>query len=110
MGIIIDQIISNAVRHTTSGYVRARFDYIHGHLVIVIEDTGDGIPAKDLPHIFERFVTKSKNGTGLGLPICKALTEQLGGNFEINSELGRGTTVWISIPCKVRTIERKEHL
>lgn len=110
VGYIVRQIVANAAQHTHEGSIRARFDYIHGHLVIVIEDTGDGIPAKDLPHIFERFVTKSKNGTGLGLPICKALTEQLGGNFEINSELGRGTTVWISIPCKVRTIERKEHL
>ena len=110
IGYIVRQIVTNAAQHTTEGSIRARYDYIHGHLVIVIEDTGNGIPQKDLPHIFERFVSKSKNGTGLGLPICKELTEQMGGNFEINSELGRGTTVWISIPCKVLSIERKEHL
>ena len=110
VGYIVRQIINNAALHTTEGSIRARYDYIHGHLVIVIEDTGSGIPQKDLPHIFERFVSKSKNGTGLGLPICKELTEQMGGNFEINSELGRGTTVWISIPCKMLNIERKEHL
>jgi signal transduction histidine kinase len=110
VGYIVQQIVNNAAQHTTEGSIRARYDYIHGHLVIVIEDTGNGIPQKDLPHIFERFVSKSKNGTGLGLPICKELTEQMGGNFEINSELGRGTTVWISIPCKILNIERKEHL
>ena len=110
IGYIIRQIITNAAQHTTEGSIRARYDYIHGHLVIVIEDTGNGIPQKDLPHIFERFVSKSKNGTGLGLPICRELTEQMGGNFEINSELGRGTTVWISIPCKMLCIERKEHI
>jgi signal transduction histidine kinase len=79
-------------------------------MTLRVADTGMGISEKDLPHIFERFVSKSKNGTGLGLPICKELTEQMGGNFEINSELGRGTTVWISIPCKILNIERKEHL
>lgn len=110
VGYIVQQIVNNAAQHTTEGSIRARYDYIHGHLVIVIEDTGNGIPQKDLPHIFERFVSKSKNGTGLGLPICKELTEQMGGNFEINSELGRGTTVWISIPCKILNIVRKEHL
>jgi signal transduction histidine kinase len=107
---IIHQIVTNASQHTREGRICARYDYIHGHLVIVVEDTGDGIAKEDLPHIFERFASKSKNGTGLGLPISKELTEQMGGNFEINSELGRGTTVWISIPCKVLNIERKERL
>lgn len=107
---IIHQIVTNAAQHTYEGRICARYDYIHGHLVIVIEDTGNGIAKEDLPHIFERFASKSKNGTGLGLPISKELTEQMGGSFEINSELGRGTTVWISIPCKVMNIERKERL
>ena len=88
----------------------ARYDYIHGHLIVTIEDTGNGIESSSLPHIFERFASKTKNGTGLGLPICKELTEQMGGSFEINSELGRGTTVWISIPCQVLNIERKDRL
>ena len=75
---IINQIVTNAAQHTYEGRICARYDYIHGHLVIVIEDTGNGIAKEDLPHIFERFASKSKNGTGLGLPISKELTEQMG--------------------------------
>ena len=110
LSTIIGHIASNAAQHTNEGRVCARYDYIHGHLIVTIEDTGNGIESSSLPHIFERFASKTKNGTGLGLPICKELTEQMGGSFEINSELGRGTTVWISIPCQVLNIERKDRL
>ena len=110
LSTIIGHIASNAAQHTNEGRVCARYDYIHGYLIVTIEDTGNGIESSSLPHIFERFASKTKNGTGLGLPICKELTEQMGGSFEINSELGRGTTVWISIPCQVLNIERKDRL
>ena len=110
LSTIIGHIATNAAQHTNEGRVCARYDYIHGHLIVTIEDTGNGIESSSLPHIFERFASKTKNGTGLGLPICKELTEQMGGSFEINSELGRGTTVWISIPCQVLNIERKDRL
>ena len=113
IGRIINQVICNAVEHTSTGTVRARYEYIGGKLIIAIDDTGTGIAPDKLEHIFERFNTSStitKGGTGLGMPICQELATQLGGFIEINSELGKGTSVWITIPCKASTIEHKSEI
>jgi signal transduction histidine kinase len=110
-GRIIEQIISNAAMFTQTGTVLGRYDYINGNLMIAIEDTGIGMPEKTLDHIFERFVSGShKETTGLGLPICKELAEQMGGTLSINSEEGKGTSVWISIPCTALEIQRKKDI
>jgi signal transduction histidine kinase len=110
VGRIIQQVLGNAVKYTDVGYVLARYEYIGGKLVISVNDTGKGINPVALSHIFERFNTEQANnhGTGLGLPICKELANQLGGTIDINSEVGKGTTVWITIPCKATTIEHKK--
>lgn len=112
VGRIMTQIIENSVKYTVLGTVRARYEYIGGRLIIVIEDTGEGIPADKLPHIFERFNDTSADmrGTGLGLPICYELATQLGGTIEVNSERGNGTTVWIIIPCEASVIEHKKEI
>ena len=110
LGRIIEQITANAAQHTTKGTVRARYDYINGKLVIMIEDTGRGMSEETLAHIYERFATGAHQGTGLGLPICKELAEQMGGSIEISSSLGKGTTVWITMPCKATTIDRKTEI
>ena len=110
IGRIIQQVISNAAEHTTQGTVRARYEYIGNRLIISIDDTGEGIAPNKLEHIFERFntsATSSRGGTGLGMPICQELITQLGGTIEINSELGKGTSVWITLPCEAITIEHK---
>ena len=49
-------------------------------------------------------------GTGLGLPICYELAAQLGGTIEVNSERGKGTTVWIIIPCEASVVEHKKEI
>ena len=110
IGRIIQQVITNAVEHTTQGTVRARYEYIAGRLVIAVDDTGEGIAPSKLEHIFERFNTSAnanQGGTGLGMPICKELITQLGGTIEVNSEMGKGTSVWISLPCEAITVEHK---
>ncbi len=104
MGIIIDQIISNAVRHTTSGHVRARFDYNGEDLTIAIQDTGCGIPEDQTRKIFERFVTTDSNNSGLGLVICQEIVKLMGGKIRLKSEVGKGTIVWIIIPCSTGDI------
>ena len=107
IGRVIEQIVRNAVQHTDQGMVSARYDYINGKLFITIEDTGKGMSEELLSQIYERFTSGNHKGTGLGLPICKELTEQMGGTIEINSTEGKGTVVWIVIPATASAINRK---
>lgn len=100
-GFIIDQIITNAAQHTSSGYVRARFDYNSEDLTIAVQDTGCGIPADQTERVFERFVTTKKNSSGLGLPICQEVVKLMGGRIHLRSEVGKGTIVWVIIPCNI---------
>ena len=104
--IIIEKIIENAVQHTSTGSVMARYDYIGDQLVVSIEDTGEGIPEEAQKDIFERFVTGANQGAGLGLSICRELTRHMGGSIHLKSKEGEGSTVWFSIPCKATEIER----
>ena len=107
---VIQQVAANAAQYTHDGTVRARYDYIGRKLIISIEDTGEGITAEDLNRIYDRFMTRRQDGSGLGLPISKELTEQMGGTLEINSDAGLGTTVWITIPCQATEVKRKKIL
>ncbi len=90
--------------------MRARYDYIGRRLLISIEDTGKGIAPQMQQRIFDRFVKGTQTGAGLGLPICKELVELMGGNLEINSEEGLGTTVWITLPCRALAIKRRKYI
>ena len=107
---VIEKVVENAAQHTTVGSIRCRYDYVGRRLIITVEDTGTGISQQELAHIFERFVSSSLKGGGLGLPICKEVLNQMGGTIEINSEIGLGTTVWITLPCTTATaIKRKKN-
>ncbi|MBR1503960.1 MAG: HAMP domain-containing histidine kinase, partial [Prevotella sp.] len=108
ISIIIEKIVLNAVQHTTNGQVRVRYDYVGDQLIVVVEDTGSGIPDETLNHIFERFITGEGNTdrAGLGLSICHDLIQQLGGSINIKSTVGKGTNVWFSIPCKLIEADR----
>jgi signal transduction histidine kinase len=74
----------------------------HGlrRLNIFIHDSGPGVTAKNLPHLFEPFFTTKKEGTGLGLPICRRAVEEHRGTIEVQSEAGHGTTFRISLPVE----------
>jgi PAS domain S-box-containing protein len=90
-------LLSNAIKHSNRGgdiTVRTRSG------AIAVQDEGAGISSVNLPHIFERFYrgTGSSEGFGLGLSICKDLTEQMGGSISIRSREGVGTTVEIELP------------
>ena len=105
---VIERIIDNAVQHTSQGYVRVRYDYIGWRLMIMVEDTGEGIPQEELERINGETTDSVRLNNGLGIPICKELLAQMGGYLEIDSEEGLGTTVWITIPCKAVAIRRKK--
>ena len=109
VGRIIEQVLSNAVIHTDKGRVRVRYEYMGGQLVVGVDDTGGGIAPDVLSHVFERFNTPSgrNNSTGLGLPICNELATLMGGHIDITSEVGKGTTVWLTVPCEAKTVVRR---
>ena len=63
--------------------------------------------------MFDRFATDNEGNdcsSGLDLPIVKELTEQLGGSVECQSERGKGTTIWVNIPCEATSIEKKKEI
>lgn len=107
LGIVIGHIVANAAQNTKSGQVHASYDYTGEELVMSFQDTGCGIPASSLEHIFDRFVTDHANNSGLGLSICHEIVKRMDGRIRIKSEVDKGTIVWVSIPCKCSEIVRK---
>jgi signal transduction histidine kinase len=67
---------------------------------IVVKDSGEGIPAGDLPHLFEPYFTTKRSGTGLGLAIARNIMDALGGTIAVSSERGKGTEVTIEVPVQ----------
>ena len=108
ISMIINKILTNAIQHTTKGYVLARYDYIADRLIVSIEDTGCGIKQEAIGNIFGRFVTGANSGSGLGLSISHELVNHMGGKIELTSTEGKGTTVWFSIPCEMIEMERNQ--
>jgi signal transduction histidine kinase len=101
---IVSNLVENALRSTPAGgsvTVRAAAG------MLVVEDTGVGLPPQDLPHTFERFYLHDRNpdgrariGSGLGLAIVKELTDRMGGTISVDSEVGRGTTFVVRLPVE----------
>jgi len=104
---VIEKILVNAAQHTSSGEVRASYTYTGEDLVMTFQDTGDGIPEEIRQHIFDRFATSDGRRTGLGLSIVQEMLHQMGGKIKIQSEEGKGTIVWVSIPCTCSELVRK---
>ena len=90
-------LLSNAIKHSNRG---GDIKVLTRAGVVTVKDEGVGISSVDLPHVFERFYkgTGSSEGFGLGLSICKDLTERMGGSISIRSREGVGTAVEIELP------------
>ena len=100
-------LLDNAIKYTPRGGHVAIKAEANGKLArFIIEDTGIGIPAEHLPHLFKRFyrVDHSRNrafgGTGLGLAICKSIVESHHGQIEVNSQPNLGTRFTVTFPGK----------
>jgi len=103
---VLINLIANAIKFTpTGGEVFLSLSRSSDHAKVIVRDTGPGIPADDLPYIFERFYRAEKSrtrsaasGFGLGLSIAHWIVEQHGGRIEVNSQEGKGTTFAIWLP------------
>ncbi|MFC1941811.1 sensor histidine kinase [Chloroflexota bacterium] len=102
---VMHNLLDNAVAHTGhGGTINVSAQQQDNVLKISVTDTGEGIPAEQLPNIFERFYrvdksrTRSTGGSGLGLTITKRLVEAHGGKIEVKSELGKGSTFTFTLP------------
>lgn len=105
---VLTNLVSNAIQHTPpGGEIRVATRSEGEEAVLTVSDTGAGIAAEDLPHIFERFYradrarTGSGSHAGLGLAIVRAIVESHGGGIEVESALGQGTTVTIRFPTRL---------
>lgn len=104
---ILNNLISNAVKNTSRGYIEVSYEASLSEVRISVADTGRGIPQDKLGAIFERFekVDSFVQGAGLGLPICKSIVERMKGTIEVTSTVGVGSTFTVTFPCQVQPAE-----
>ncbi len=102
---VVRNLLSNALRHTPGGGSVTVSASVEKKMIrVVVADTGDGIPADELPHLFDRFYRGDKSrartsgGSGLGLAIAKTWVAAMGGEIGVESELGRGSRFWFTVP------------
>ena len=105
---VLHNLLENAVKFTESGgSILLRAAACNGDMEVRVEDSGQGIPPADLPHIFERFYRADKarsrelGGTGLGLSIVKHIIQLHGGSVAAESKYGKGTTIILHLPLDV---------
>jgi two-component system sensor histidine kinase BaeS len=106
---VVNNLLDNAIKFTPAGgrvTLELRRDGARGAAVLSVADTGAGIDAEDLPHVFERFYRGDKargrgrqGGTGLGLSICQSIVTAHGGSIDVHSAPGAGTEVIVRLPA-----------
>lgn len=102
---VLTNLVANAVKHTDDDdTITLTSGRESGHAVLQVSDTGRGIPADDLPHVFDRFYrgasqrAKEPEGSGLGLAIARSLIESMHGTIDVASATGHGTTFTVRLP------------
>jgi signal transduction histidine kinase len=103
VGQVLTNLIGNAVKMTPrGGHIRVSAELRDAMLRVEVADTGPGIRHEDLPRLFNRFSQLEngvrRGGAGLGLSISKGLIEAHGGRIGVESEVGRGSTFWFTLP------------
>ncbi len=111
---VITNLFDNAVKYTETGKITLGLTGDNTVVQLRITDTGHGIPAEDVPHLFEKFYrvdnssTRTVGGTGLGLFICRKIIELYNGRIWVESVVGKGSTFYINLPRL--TTERAQQL
>ncbi|MGH2459551.1 MAG: ATP-binding protein [Chloroflexota bacterium] len=105
---VLINLLTNAARYVEAGFIRVAARSDGRDVVVSVADTGVGIPAEDLPHVFERFHQTGqphrRGGFGLGLTVSKQLVEMHAGSMWVTSELDRGTTFCFSLPVATNVV------
>ena len=113
LALAIEKVCTVTAMHTVEGSIRAKYEYRQGELMITIEDTSPGLSPEAMRKVFDRFVHDDNvinQGTGLDMPIVKELIEQMNGSIELQSEEGKGTTIFIGIPCEMASFDKKTEI
>lgn len=100
LAFMLEQILSNAIKYTPQGVVTIETAEEKDRFFVTIKDTGIGIKAEDLPRVFEKGYTgynghADKKATGIRLYLCRQMADKLGHTIRMESEIGKGTKVWI---------------
>ena len=101
---ILNNLFENAIKYTPNGMVSVNITGDNNNVRISVKDSGIGIPAEDIPHLFQKFYrvdnseTREINGTGLGLFLSRKLTESIGGFLDVESEYKKGSTFTVKLP------------
>lgn len=104
-GFCMEQFFSNSIKYTSQGKISIWTEVRDGETLLFIEDTGIGIRSEDLPRIFERGFTGyngrlDKRSSGIGLYLCRRVLEQLGVSVSVESRVGDGTKVALTLVCE----------
>ena len=101
---IVSNLVENAIKYTLQGDVVVDVTGDDKLVTVSVQDTGIGIPAEDIPHLFQKFYrvdnsdTREIGGTGLGLYLCRRLAETMSGNLRVESEYKKGSTFFLDVP------------
>ena len=100
LGQVLLNLGKNAIQAMPDGGRLRIAASVRGDLVLIeVSDTGSGIDLEELPRIFDPFFTTKAKGTGLGLSLCRKIVEEHGGSIEVQSTVGRGTSVSVALPA-----------
>ncbi|MBC5604915.1 ATP-binding protein [Bacteroides difficilis] len=95
---LVTNLVTNAIKFTEHGTINFGYELRNDMLRFYVSDTGCGIPKEKQKDIFNRFIKLNDFKQGFGLPICKSIVNDLGGEIGVESEEGKGSTFWFTIP------------
>jgi two-component system sensor histidine kinase BaeS len=100
LGRVLQNLLLNAMQATPpAGRIWLLARESEGRAIVEVGDSGCGIPAERLPHVFDDYATTKRRGLGLGLAISRRIVEQLGGTIAVTSEVGKGSVFTLSFPA-----------
>lgn len=99
---VVMNLVNNAIKFTDQGEINITYNLTDEGILFSVSDTGKGIPKEKQKDIFKRFVKLDNyaTGTGLGLSICQTIINKLGGKIGVESEVGKGSTFWFTLPVR----------